>query len=282
MKTHTTLKLTVASLVLAFIPNVRGQTPSPDPQTGRKGGESALQGRVSPIGLPPEDVRKDATDISIAYEAFSLPLAKAAELRRKGLTDSNLYAELLAAGKLERLIVVQGKPNNRAVVTCGTDYLYPTEFSPPHPPADPGDKRPDEKRGVRATAPSDLPSGSFCANPTTPTAFEMRQLGDSVDIEPTLSPDDRTVDLQIVVSHVTFVGREKWGHGLGEIEQPQFESQKINTIVSAPIGSPRFIGTLSFPPGNGLVARAEQNVWFCFITPTLAPNKTAPQKKSAR
>lgn len=278
MNTPAVLKFTIAALALLFISNIHGQTPAPNPPAGRKGGESNPPG----LGLPPEDAGRDATNISLAYEAFSLPLAKAAELQRKGLTDSALYTEVVGAGKLERFIVTRTKSNERTVVTCGTDYQHPTEFAPPTPPADPGDKRFDETRGARATSPRDVPSGSFPSNPTTPSAFSTTRLGDSLEIEPTLSPDGKVVDLSLSVSHSIFVRREKWGHGLAEVEQPQFESQKLNTNVTASIGSPRLIGTLNLPSGDGLATRAEQIIWFCFITPTLVPNNAPAPARAAK
>ena len=283
MNTPAVIKFTVAALALAFVPNIHGQTPEPEPQAGRKGGESNPPGLgVPPAFTEPDDAGRDATNISLAYEVFSLPLAKAAELQRKGLTDSALYTEVLGVGKLERFIVVRTKSNSRSVTTCGTDYLHPTEFEPPKTLADPGDKRSDETRGARATLPTDVPSGSFPSNPATPTSFSTRQLGDSLEIEPTLSPDRKVVDIGLSVSHSVFVRREKWGHGLAEVEQPQFESQKLNTNVTASIGSPRLIGTLSLPSGDGLITRAEPIIWFCFITPTIAPNNAPVPAKAAK
>jgi len=276
MNTPAVIKLTAAALALAFIPNILGQTPASEPQAGRKGGESNPPG----LGLPPdpEDASRAATNISLAYEAFSLPLAKAAELQRKGLTDSALYTELLGAGKLERFFVVRMRAGILSVTTSGTDYRYPSDFSPL---ADPGDKRTDVTPGARATSPADM-RASFPSNPATPTAFERMQLGDSLEIDPQVSADGKVVDLRVSVSYVAFVRREKWGHGPAEVEVPQFESQKLNIEVTASFGSPCLIGTLNLPSGDGLATRAEQIIWFCFNTPTLAPNNAPVPAKAAK
>jgi len=42
------------------------------------------------------------------------------------------------------------------------------------------------------------------------------------------------------------------------------------------------IGTLNLPSGDGLATRAEQIIWFCFNTPTLAPNNAPVPAKAAK
>lgn len=96
-----------------------------------------------------------------------------------------------------------------------------------------------------------------------------------------MAVDAKTVDFQIMVSHVALARREKWGKDITELEQPQFETQKLSTNFTASIGSPRLVGTLNPPFGNGVAARAEQNVWFCFVTPTIAQNNAPAPAKAA-
>ena len=202
-------------------------------------------------------------NVSICYEAFSLPIAKAGELQRKGMTDEELYKEVVSTGKLERMLVLRTKSGQRAVVENVTSYIFPTEFTQPQIPCgNPGN----------VNVPTPLP--------VAPTAFDKKEVGDTLEGEPTLSQNAKFVDFQIAVSHVALARREKWGQGITELEQPQFESQKLNTNFTASVGSPLLIGTLNPVFGNGLAARAEQNVWFCFITTTLAKNNATSLKKS--
>ena len=118
--------------------------------------------------------------------------------------------------------------------------------------------------------------------PIAPTAYEKKDVGDSLEIEISVSKEEKAVDVQILVSHSTFARREKWGQGLAEVEQPQFETQKLSTIVTAVLGTPRLLGTLNPPFGNGLAARTEQSVWFCFITPRIAQNNAPVPTKATR
>ena len=254
MKTHTVLKFTVAALALAFATNIPAQTAAPAPNA--KGSEA----KPAPAA-DPQIANLETMNVSLAYEAFSLPIAKAGELQRKGMTDEELYKEFVSAGKLERLLVLRTKSGQRAVLENTTYYIYPTEFMMPEIPT-------PRKREISL--------------PIAATAYEKKEVGDTFEAEPTLSSDAMSVDMQFSVSHVALAKREKWGQGLAEVEQPQLETQKVSTNITASVGSPRLIGTLNPVFGNGLAARAEQNVWFCFITATVAKNNTAAPGKTAR
>ena len=269
MNTPAVIKFTVAALALAFVPNIPAQT-SASGAPGAKAESKAAE----PAPAPAADTQAadlGSMNVSICYEAFSLPIAKAGELQRKGMTDEELYKELVSAGKLERLLVVRTKPGQRVAIDNVTQYKFPTEFSAPGVPGGVGDSPPEPNKLAPAVP-----------LPLAPTAFEKIEVGDIMEAEPVLSPDAKSVDFQLMISHVAFAKREKWGQGLAELEQPQIESQKLSTNITASIGSPRFVGTLNPPFGNGLAARAEQNVWFCFITPGIAQNNAPAPTKAAR
>lgn len=206
-------------------------------------------------------------NVSICYEAFSVPIAKAGELQRKGMADEELYKEMVSAGKLERMLVLRTKPGERAVLESVTQYKHVTEYTVPREPGG-------------AVGPQ--PNVELPPLPLAPTAFEKTDVGDTFEIEAVLSPDAKTADIQFIVSHLALAKREKWGQGPAEVELPQFESQKLQSSIIASVGTPRFIGTLNPPFGNGAAARADQNVWFCFITASVVQDNAHPQKKSAR
>ncbi len=110
--------------------------------------------------------------------------------------------------------------------------------------------------------------------------MKKKEVGDTFEAEPTLSPDAMSVDFHLSVSHVALAKREKWGQGVAEVEQPQLETQRLSANITAIVGSPRLVGTLNPVFGNGLAARTEQNVWFCFITPTIGQNNAPTPKKA--
>jgi hypothetical protein len=250
------------------------------------GTENRGQGTLvltGPLTLAGKSDNTEAVNISLAYEAFSLPIAKAGELQRKGISDTEIYKELVATGKLERMLVLRTKSGQRAVLENATEYRYATEFDQAHAAdaAEQPEAANDEAKKDEPAVPSKAAKVQRLAIPVTPTAFEMKNVGDSLEVEPTLSPDGKILDLNVSITHTAVVGRDKWGHGLGEVEQPQFETQKANTNVSLVIGPPSLIGTLNPVFGNGVTPRAEQNIWFCFITATGVRISSEPVKKSA-
>lgn len=260
MKTHTIVKFTVGALALALVSSLHAQTAAAS-ASEPKAQVKAAQPAPTPTADPhPADL--DAIILSLAYEAFSLPIAKAGELQRRGMTDEELYKEVLASGKLERLLVLRTKSNQIAQLQNVALYSYPTEFSPPQIPCGMAENK--------------------IQLPVVATAFGEKDVGDLLEAEPTLSPDAKSVDFHLNVSHVALARREKWGQGLAELEQPLFETQKLVTNITASVGSPRLVGTLNPVFGNGLAARAEQNVWFCFITATVSQNKVAAPGKALR
>lgn len=263
MNTPAIIKSTVAALALAFVPNIPAQISASGSSRAKPEAKAA-----NPAPAPAADKQAaefGSMNISICYEAFSLPIAKAGELQRKGMTDDELYKEVVNTGKLERMLVLRTKSGQRAVIENVTNYIFPTEFTQPQIPC-------GNPKNIQVPTPL----------PVAPTAFDKRDVGDTIEAEPTLSEDAKSVDFQIMISHLGLARREKWGKEITELEQPQLESQKANTNITAAIGSPRLIGTLNPPFGNGLAARAEQNIWFCFITPTIAQNNVVPSAKAAR
>ena len=285
MKTHIT-KSIVAALALAYVANLHAQTPAasgvPAAPAARDPFAAGKAAAPSPV-LGSQAESTESMNISLAYEAFSLPIAKAGELQRKGLSDVDLYKELVTTGKLERMLVLRGKPGQRALLENVTEYRYATEFEPANA-GDEGEHPQAANAGTKKgepAVPAKMAMGHSPAIPVTPTAFEMRNVGDSMEVEPTLSPDAKIVDLNVSITHTALVGRDKWGQGISEVEQPQFETQKANTSASLTIGSPFLIGTLNPAFGNGVTQRAEQNVWFCFITATTTRASGDSAKKSA-
>jgi general secretion pathway protein D len=70
----------------------------------------------------------------------------------------------------------------------------------------------------------------------------------TLEVEPTLGPDGKTIDLNIVPQHVRLKGFEKvtvegGGHrGKVIVEQPQFETNKITTSLTVQSGERVFLG----------------------------------------
>lgn len=98
---------------------------------------------------------------------------------------------------------VTTKNGLKASVEVTREIIYPTEFDPPQLPN--VGNRTIVIIGAGAT------SAPLIATPTTPTAFEMRKTGVTVDVEPVISEDGRTVELTITPSLTDFEGFVNYG-----------------------------------------------------------------------
>lgn len=223
-------------------------------------------------------------NISICYETFSLPLALAAKIQREQLSDTDLYARILAAvekqtARQETFTVLRLKSANRAISESISEQIYPTEYQDPQVPATVGVSivppvvkdepipPPDTKKlGDAAT----LGSLDGLKVPSSPTAFETRNTGLTVEVEATIGENDPIMDLRIAAEHVTLVGQTTSGHGVAKAEMPVFENQSIKTASTLRLNQPYFYGTLNRPPVSKADPDSANRVWFAFVTGTLA------------
>ncbi|MBA3963761.1 MAG: type II and III secretion system protein, partial [Chthoniobacterales bacterium] len=152
---------------------------------------------------------------------------------------------------------VTTKSGQRAVIEIVREFRYPTQFNPPQIPQTVG-----STSGVAGGA------TSVPITPTTPTAFETRNTGVTLEVEPVVGPDGVTIDLNLVPQVVEFEGFINYGspifapsssllNSLGGlittapsvitpnvINQPIFNSRKVTTSVSVWDGQTVVLGGL--------------------------------------
>ncbi len=137
---------------------------------------------------------------------------------------------------------VTTKSGNKAVIKVVREFPYPTEFNPPEvPAASTGTTTGGITGGVIAL--------SGVVTPTTPTAFEKRNLGVTLEVEPVVGPDNYTIDLNLSPEVVEFEGFINYGSPVigptstagiittfditpNVINQPVFSTRKVTTSVS--------------------------------------------------
>jgi len=175
-------------------------------------------------------------------EELAMPLA--ADLMDKKKIEA-AYAkiqELLTKGvaKLIAWPIVTTKSGQRAVVEAIDEFRYATEYDPPTvsftPAADV-----TEATIVR-------PKADVTHLEGIPTAFETRNTGVTMEVEPVLSPDGKTIDLNLVPQHVLLKGlkkvtieRPKTG-GQVTVEQPDFDTMKVTTSLTLRSGERILLG----------------------------------------
>jgi general secretion pathway protein D len=147
---------------------------------------------------------------------------------------------------------VTTKSGQRAVIEIVREFRYATQFTPPQVPNITG--------GGSGTGTVSI----SVVTPTTPTAFETRNTGVTLEVEPVVGPDGATIDLNLVPQVVEFEGFVNYGSPIfginpsvlsnpinsqvlltqNVINQPIFSTRKVTTSVSVYDGSTVVLGGL--------------------------------------
>jgi general secretion pathway protein D len=165
--------------------------------------------------------------------------------------DQKKGVDLLSAPR------VTTKSGQRAVIEIIREFRYPTEFDPPQIPQNFGNTGGLVLQPGLATQ-----AGTFPVTPTTPTSFETRNTGVTLEVEPLVGADGYTIDLSLVPQVVEFEGFINYGspisttstNALGQtvtnvitpnvINQPIFSTRKVTTSVSVFDGQTVVLGGL--------------------------------------
>jgi general secretion pathway protein D len=160
---------------------------------------------------------------------------------------------------------VTTKSGQRAVIEIVREFRYPTQFQPPQIPQTVGNNNSSGNTFFNPLTGAFTSSGgnnSFPVTPTTPTAFETRNTGVTLEVEPVVGPDGITIDLNLVPQVVEFEGFINYGSPiqttttnlLGQpitniitpnvINQPIFSARKVTTSVSVWDGQTVVLGGL--------------------------------------
>jgi general secretion pathway protein D len=153
------------------------------------------------------------------------------------------------------------RSGQRAKIEIIREFPYPTDFDPPQIPQTFGTGGAINGGGGTGAGTTTV-SGSFPVTPTTPTTFEVRNTGVSMEVDPVIGEDGYTIDLNLAPEVVEFEGFINYGSPIGtsavnalgvpttvvltenRIEQPVFATRKLNTAVTIWDGQTVGIGGL--------------------------------------
>ena len=215
-----------------------------------------IRGEAPPAG----EVQQAPPSLSMTYEVYSLPLTEAAALLRKGLPGQELHRDLVERAtknqaKQEALMMVRGLSGQRMMAESISELIQPTAYD----------------AGVSGSPGTPSVPATHAAPPAA-TAYETRNCGITLEVEPTLSTNQQIATVRLMPDHTSRQRLAKWGQGISEIEMPIYMVQKIHTAATTQVGSPCFLGTISPPPSSP--SKPEENsakrIWFAFITVDLA------------
>jgi general secretion pathway protein D len=139
--------------------------------------------------------------------------------------DQKKGVDLLSAPR------VTTKSGQRAVIEIVREFRYPTEFDPPQIPQNFG----GGSSGAFGTSSS---IAVFPVTPTTPTAFETRNTGVTLEVEPTVGSDNYTIDLNLVPQVVEFEGFINYGSPISTINPA---SLGIGAVTAAVTNQPQSV-----------------------------------------
>lgn len=159
------------------------------------------------------------------------------------------------------------RSGQRAKIEIIREFIYPTEYDPPEIPQDFGSSNLNGGGGGiglpgLGTVGGTASVNSFPVTPANPTAFEMRPVGVTLEVDPVVGADGFTIELNIAPEVVEFEGFINYGSPIqsgaidalgrpttivlteNRIEQPVFASRKLSTAVTIWDGQTVAIGGL--------------------------------------
>ncbi len=154
------------------------------------------------------------------------------------------------------------RSGQRAKIEVIREFIYPTEYDPPEIPQNFGSGGSFSTGGGGGLGLGQSQTNSFPVTPANPTAFEMRPVGVTLEVDPVVGADGFTIELNIAPEVVEFEGFINYGSpiqtsaidALGQpttvvltenrIEQPVFSTRKLTTAVTIWDGQTVAIGGL--------------------------------------
>lgn len=240
-----------------------------------------------------EQLRSAASgQILLRVEIFSATPAQYAVTLAQNPTGGGLYQWCDAALEkpeskvaLEQFTLLRMRSGQRSKVEQIDEYPYPTEFNPPQIAQSFGSTNAVPVPVKDASTPAPAPAGTGISHPpayplgmyvrdprtqATPTAFQMRNLGFTLEAEVNVSDDGAIADINLAPEFSKVVRVIPWQVD-GEIYQPVFQTRKAAFQTLCEMGKTRFAGTMSTPPDTGVAgADKEDRIWLVFLTPSVA------------
>ncbi len=140
---------------------------------------------------------------------------------------------------------VTARSGQKATIEIIREFIYPTEYEPPQIPTTVG-----SQGGALGGGGLGGTSGQAPVTPATPTAFQTRNTGVTLEIEPTIGENDFMIDLRFIPEIVEFEGFINYGSPIlapstdalgnpvttvlteNRIEMPVFSTRRVNTQLT--------------------------------------------------
>ncbi|MFT5905366.1 MAG: Flp pilus assembly secretin CpaC [Cryomorphaceae bacterium] len=165
------------------------------------------------------------------FEVSTIELAEIMSIPRRGNDDTKMRADLLTKAKAGKVSILESqtlvtRSGERATTESITEFIYPTEYEISDPIE-------NEKKNSPPTI-------------VVPTAFESRNLGATLEVEPTLGEDGKTIDITFKPEICYHVGDTIWGKEANvTYKMPTIYTLRVNTSCTLTNGKFHFTNALT-------------------------------------
>jgi len=196
----------------------------------------------------PEHAPTPSPNIRIELQMVAIPgqigLPLAAQMKSKDKIEAaNARIQQMLAKGTAKLIgwpILTTRSGQRAVIEAVKEIRYATEYNPPTVSVNPNTPA---DAAIKVT-----PTVDVVTFEGVPSAFETRNTGVTLEVEPVLEEDGKTIDMNIVPQHVrlktfhkvTIEGAARKGKVV--VEQPEFDTNKVTTSVTMHSGQRMLMG----------------------------------------
>lgn len=191
-------------------------------------------------------VRVQVEFIEMSHEELTNLMIKP----RAGANDQDLrdactkLVEQNKATILETTSII-ARSGDKAATESITEFIYPTEWKPY-----------ELANQLEAPESDEAPKALEFIPQPIPSAFETRNLGTTLQVEPTLGEDSRTIALRLAPELVYHVGNENWSQwvtkkGDGSIKMPSIYSLRLSTALIMIDGQPCLVAVQSPKDDSG-------------------------------
>jgi len=155
---------------------------------------------------------------------------------------------------LETMIVV-ARSGEKATSESIREFIYPTEYEPPEIPDEVN--VPGEPKG-KGVSPEELKWMGMLRTQFTPTAFETRNLGGTLEVAPEIADDGKHVSLRFAPEIVWHTGNTVWAEdkdpagNVSKVQMPQMYTLRVNTAITCIDGQYNLVAVLSPKDQDGV------------------------------
>lgn len=134
---------------------------------------------------------------------------------------------------------ITARSGQKATIEIIREFIYPTEYEPPELPQQVGSTGASVITTSTTTSSAAAPAG-FPVTPATPTAFETKNTGVTLEIEPTIAENDFVIELRFLPSIVEFEGFINYGSPINATGADRNGNPTTSTITENRIEMPVF------------------------------------------